>query len=321
VSYSVKHQRNHHDILVTAYSNPDLDGTACMIAYAEFLQKDGYSATAVLCGVPHREAQFVFETFNIVFPEDADSFLIKDAQVVLVDASDVNGISNAIHPLQVIELIDHRKINQADRFPNAKIQIELVGAAATLIAEKFASYHIDISPHSAALLYSAIISNTVNFQAGVTTGRDKKMAGWLLKKFKRPRDYIHRMFTYKSTLTQPIAEIIEQDFATFDFNHRKVGIGQLEILHVDEFIKSHSINIEKALVKIKKKKLLDIIFLSTIDVEKANTTFIIVDNVSKELLEKTLRISFKKGIAQKKGILMRKSIVHLLKQSLAETTQ
>jgi len=141
VSYNVKHQRSHHDILVTAYSNPDLDGTACMIAYAEFLQKEGYSATAAFYGVLHREAQFVFDTFNIVCPKNADSFSTKTTRVVLVDASDVNGISNSIHPLQVIELIDHRKINQAHRFPHAKIQIELVGAAATLIAEKFANYH------------------------------------------------------------------------------------------------------------------------------------------------------------------------------------
>jgi len=147
------------------------------------------------------------------------------------------------------------------------------------------------------------------------------MAGWLLKKFKRPKNYIHRMFTYKSILTQPVAEIIEQNFSIFDLNHRKVGIGQLEILHVEEFMKRHSMNIEKTLVKIKKRKLLDVIFLSIIDVKKANTTFIIVDNASKKLLEKILRISFKKGIAQKKGILMRKSIVPLLKKSLTETTQ
>lgn len=315
----MKRSRGRHDILVTAYSNPDLDGTACMVAYAEFLQKEGYSAAAVLCGVPHREAQFVFDTFNIIPPKDADSFLTKATQVVLVDASDLRGISNSIHPSQVIELIDHRKINHADRFPHAKIQIELVGAAATLIAEKFADRHIDISPHSAALLYSAIISNTVNFQANVTTIRDKKMARWLLTKFKRPRNYIHRMFTHKSTLTQPVSEIIEQDFATFDFNRRKIGIGQLEILHVEEFIKCHIMSIEKALLEIKKKKLLDIIFLSNIDIEKANTTFIIVDDASRNLLEKTFRISFKKGVAQKRGVLMRKKLVPLLKQFLAET--
>lgn len=289
-----------------------------MVAYAEFLQKEGYSAVPVLCGVPHREAQFVLDTFNIIRPKDADSFLKKATRVILVDASDVNGISKAIHPSQIIELIDHRKINQADRFPNAKIQIELVGAAATLIAEKFSGLHIDISPHSAALLYSAIISNTVNFQANVTTRRDKKMAGWLLKKFKRPRNYIHRLFTHKSTSSQPVSEIIEQDFATFDFNRRKIGIGQLEILHVEEFIKRHNMSIEKALLKIKKKKLLDIIFLSNIDIEKANTTFIVVDDMSKNLLEKTLQISFKKGIAQKRRILMRKTLVPLIKQSLEE---
>ena len=71
-----------------------------------------------------------------------------------------------------IEVVDHRAVNEADKFQNAKIQIEMVGSAATLIAEKFLHATTSTSPESAALLYSAIISNTINFQANVTTDRD-----------------------------------------------------------------------------------------------------------------------------------------------------
>lgn len=52
-------------ILVTSLQNPDLDGTACALAYAEFLNKKGYDAIAGIFGVPHREAQFVLDKFNI----------------------------------------------------------------------------------------------------------------------------------------------------------------------------------------------------------------------------------------------------------------
>jgi oligoribonuclease NrnB/cAMP/cGMP phosphodiesterase (DHH superfamily) len=45
--------------LVTAYVCPDLDGAACAVAYAEFLQKRGEAAEAGILGTPHVEAQFV----------------------------------------------------------------------------------------------------------------------------------------------------------------------------------------------------------------------------------------------------------------------
>ena len=124
-------------IIVTAYSNPDLDGTACAIAYAEFLQKKGNNAVVAIFGIPHREAQFVFNTFHIEQPIHAEETLSKMDKVILVDASDLRGISDKINPEQVIEIFDHRKIHEADKFPHAKAQIELVGSCATLIAEKF----------------------------------------------------------------------------------------------------------------------------------------------------------------------------------------
>ncbi len=305
------------EILVTAYSNPDLDGIACAIAYAEFLRESqNKDATAALFGIPHREAKFVFKTFKIHPPEDAEEILAKDPDIILVDASDLRGISNKINPSRVIELIDHRKVNQADGFPNAKIQIELVGSAATLIAEKFFINKKKISSISAALLYSAIISNTVNFQANVTTNRDKTMAKWLLTQFSIPPAYIHNMFAYKSQFTEPLIDVIDHDFATFEFSNIKIGIGQLEIVNVDQFIVQELQNIRSVLKKIKEDKKLDIIFLSAIDLEKAENTFVTIDNQSQELLHKTLNLQFKNDIARKKGIMMRKTITPILKDTL-----
>lgn len=189
-------------IIVTGYSNPDLDGIASTIAYGELLKKQGKNARVALFGTPHREAQFVFKTFDIDKPAQAENILSQEDKLILVDASDLRGISNLIDPKQVIEIIDHRKINQADKFPNAKIQIELVGSCATLIAEKFFKEKVIITSSSAALLYSAIISNTVNFQANITTDRDKKMSYRLVRQFNLPKGYTHKMFVAKSVFNK-----------------------------------------------------------------------------------------------------------------------
>ena len=218
-------------IIITGYANTDLDGTASAIAYAELLKKGGKNVVAGFFGTPHREAQFVFKTFDIDKPVQAEDIFKREDKLILVDASDLRCISNLIDPKQVIEVIDHREVNQADKFPNAKIQIELVGSCATLIAEKFFKENIIIAPSSAALLYSAIISNTVNFQADVTTKRDKKTSDWLVKQFDLPESYVHKMFMAKSVFNKPLKEVFDEDFATFQFHSKQLGVAQLEIVN------------------------------------------------------------------------------------------
>jgi manganese-dependent inorganic pyrophosphatase len=303
-------------ILITPYQNPDLDGTACVYAYAEFLNKTGRKAIAALFGEPHREAQFVMEQFSIPAFENAE-FVVDDCEgVILVDASDLGGLSGKIKVERVIEIIDHRKVHEADKFPNAKVHIELVGSAATLIAEKFHTENIDISKESAALLYSAIVSNTINFQANVTTHRDHKMADWLQEKFTLPKNYIRNMFSDKSQFKKSLKETVIGDFATFQFNGQHLGIAQLEIVDVSSFVENNLSEIRTVLKEIQKEQSLDLICMTVIDLEKAFNKLVVLDTKIQTLLEDVLKINFVDGVAQREGILMRKEIVPLIKDHL-----
>mgnify|MGYP003965002921 CR=1 FL=1 len=171
-------------IQVTSYSNPDLDGFSCAYAYAEFLNMTETEAKPVIFGKPRREVQFVVSKFNIDVP--SDDFDIK-LDVALVDASDVRGVLEKLDLEKVIEVIDHREVHESEGFKKAKLQIELVGSAATLITEKFVEAKLEPSREAAVLLYSAIISNTINFKNNVTTERDIDAANW----FPRPRTKLY----------------------------------------------------------------------------------------------------------------------------------
>jgi len=221
-----------------------------------------------------------------------------------------------VNPEDVIEIIDHRKINEADKFPNAKLQIELVGSAATLIVEKFISHKIDITKEAASLLYSAIISNTINFNAGVTTDRDRKTADWLKNKFIMPENYINEMFEYKSIIVGSIKEMIVGDFATFNFNNKEIGIAQLEILNVTSFMQKNQIEIADVLLELKDKESLDYIFISFVDLAEAFNLFFVIDESSLLLIENSLNIKFIDNLAKQNGILMRKQISPLIKKYL-----
>ncbi|HZJ40734.1 MAG TPA: DHHA2 domain-containing protein [Candidatus Saccharimonadales bacterium] len=300
-------------ILVTCYVGPDLDGYAGTFAYAEFLNKQGREASAGIVSEAHIEAQYVLDRFKIT-----PSLAITDSQnyseIILVDASDLNGLGGKIEADKIIEIIDHRQVNEADKFPRAQKQIELVGAAATLIAEKFINNKIEISPESAILLYSAIISNTLNFRAGVTTERDRVAAAWLRENLEVSDDYWKELFMAKSdTSGDKLFQLMAGDFAVFEIGGRKLSIVQLELIGAEKIVEDRELDILEILRTLKADNGLDCIFLTIVELEKEKNYFVTEDLGLKITLEKVLNARFMGPVGVRAGMIMRKQIVPLIK--------
>ncbi|MFA7201621.1 MAG: DHH family phosphoesterase [Candidatus Paceibacterota bacterium] len=303
-------------ILITCYVNPDLDGVAGAIGYAEFLKKMGTECEVGIMGEPQDEARYILNRFGFSYPKlilNADNY----EKVILVDASDLNGLEGNIAPEKVIEIIDHRKIHEAEKFPHAKVHIELVGAAATLVAEKFIQNKIEISQESVTLICGAIISNTLNFKGGVTTDRDKAVVEELNKIAKLPEDFWRDLFIAKSDVSgDKLTEKIEDNFAWFVMGGKNVGIAQIEMIGAEELIHERSDEIVQILEKTKTEMKLDYIFQNTIELEGAKNFFVTQDSETQKLLEKILDIHFIGVVAERSSLIMRKQIVPLLKDEL-----
>ncbi|MFH1029934.1 MAG: DHHA2 domain-containing protein [bacterium] len=305
-------------IIVTCCMTPDLDGFASAIAYAEFLNKTGVQAEAMIFGGTREEVNFVVRKFGFDLPVwKEENWNLKNNKIVLVDASDLSGLQPGLDPNNVIEVIDHRKINEAEIFKNAKIHIDFVGAAATLITEKFIEKNIEISKMAVILLYSAIASNTLNFQAKVTSARDIMAADWLKSKVRLPNSYIKEMFAAKSDLDGNKLELaLKNDCAFFDIHQKKIKIAQLEMVGAEKMIQTRKNEIFDFLKKEKNENRLDFIFLTISDVEKQRNFFLTKDKRTQNLLKETLNVKFADGIAGRKGLIMRKEIVPILKKFL-----
>ena len=303
-------------ILITGYVNPDIDAIAGTIAYCEFLQKTGKSAEVGILGEMHDEAKYVLDRFSFEYPQiilNSNNF----NEVVLIDTSDLSGVEGNIELEKVIEIIDHRTIHEADKFSNAKVQIELVGSASTLIAERFIQSSVEISKKSAILLLSAIISNTSNFKGGVTTDRDRKVANYLNSIAKLPDNFWRELFEAKSDLSgEKLLNTIIGDLASYFIGNKKFSIAQIEMIGADKLIKERNNEIVEILDKVKKETNLDFIFLSVIDLEKEKTYLISNDEITKDLIRKILKVNFNGDIAERDGIIMRKQISPLLKEEL-----
>ncbi len=301
-------------ILVTDYLRNDIDGVACIYAYSELLNKKGIDAVGAIFGKPHSESQFVIDKLKLKKLANAEKFIDNCDGIILVDASDLRGISPKIDPSKVVEIIDHRAVNDAGKFPNAKIQIELVGSAATLVAEKFLKEKIPISKEVAFLLGCAIVSNTINFRAGVTTKRDREAFKWLNSKAKISKSLIHAMFAHKSKFTEPLLKVMKHNAAFVEFGGKKFCIIQLEIVDAEKFV-SKNLPVLKKIMKAMGDGQ-DFTFLTCIDIEKGSNLFVAADSETENFVSSLLKVKFSAGIAKRKGVIMRKEITPLIKERM-----
>lgn len=212
--------------MVTSYVNPDIDGTAGALAYSDLLRSQGHQAEVVLFGRVQAEVEFFVEKRGLVVPLGEDDGQGAWSHFVLVDVSSIDRLPKVIRPRDVIEVIDHREAGSTD-FPQAQVQNELVGAAATLIVERFQKAH-QLPAHSEAeLLYAAIGHGTVIFTAFNTTSRDKVAFEFLQNKFGLSSQLVWEMFDFELEKTSKDLKVKIIDDAKSLGEGMKVMIYQL----------------------------------------------------------------------------------------------
>lgn len=305
-------------LIIATYENPDLDGVASAYAYEEFLNKTGQNSKFILFGTYQDEVEFLINKFSVSLRLNKfDDF--KSNKIAIVDASDLRGLSKKINPKKIVEVIDHRKYYNPGDFPNATFQVEPVGAAATLIAEKFDIGNVDISLNSSLLLYYAIVSNTINFKANVTTEKDIRLSTWLKEKLGKRSNFISEMFDYKThNLSVDKQSFLDSFSSFFKIGGKHIGIVQLEITNVDNFIESNYEACMSIMREMKDQFLLDMVFITHIDLVEGFNKFLAYETETQNMLSSIFEISFEKSVAKRNGVIMRKEVVPLIKAYYGE---
>lgn len=158
----------------------DIDVYASIIAYADLLNQRGKAAKTYIPSAPNysvpqdlRLPEWENPTFDLQ-PED---------EAIILDISNPDTIAKFVPDHQILEIIDHHPGYEAywhERIGNKAI-IEKIGAVATSIFEWWGECwdYNKMSPAVAKLLLGAILDNTLNFNADITTERDRQSANKL----------------------------------------------------------------------------------------------------------------------------------------------
>lgn len=301
------------EIIVTSYPKPDLDGVAASYAYAEFLQKSGQIANYSFEGKPKKEVTIVCDLFNISLTSCSPN---KENSFVVVDTNTIKDFPSFVEINNVIEIIDHHVPSQdIPKFSSTKVQIEILGAVATLIAEKFYQNHIPISRNSAILLYYAIISNSINLHSRNTSQKDIEMIKWLSSQCSEIQEqYIKQIFEAKSLIDpNNLREEMEAEYI-IEIGNKKLIIAQLEVVDAMDFLSTRKIDIQDILNSILEEKQLNYIFLNCIDILNGYSILYTPFSKTEDYIKNYFEGSFENGQLILNPFYMRKEIRKLLEE-------
>lgn len=298
--------------VVTTYINPDMDGIALMYAYAEFLRKKGEQASYYFEGTMKKEAEIVLNRFNIKL--DYINKIEDDDQIILVDTNYLSEIAKEIKKENIVEIIDHHNRDSwLDEKNSIKIQIELIGAASTLVAERFKNENVEISRESAILLYYGIISNTMNLKIKLTSQKDIEMANWLKQQTSEITDEVTtQIFIEKSQIGDSLREEMEVEFKD-QFMNISWSMGQLEVANVDEFLNKYEPEIRNILKTVSKEKNVEYISVNCMDIINGYSVIVAENEKTAEIISNAIGLKFENLKAKTEELISRKEIVKIIR--------
>lgn len=298
--------------VITSYICPDVDGIGSMYAYAELLRENGEEAGYYFEGNLKKEAEIILNLFKIKLTSIKS--VEENDEIIMVDNNELSFLPTCIKKEKIIEIIDHHaRCNWIDEMPNIKCQIEFIGAASTMVAERFKEKEIKPSREATILLYYGIISNTMNLKIKMTTSRDIKMARWLKSLVPEINEEITReIFIKKSEIGDNLEEEMEIGFKN-RFVTIKWSIGQLEVANAEEFIEKYYKDIQGIMDKVSRENDIDYISTNVMDVLNGYNVLIAGNERTKEMIEENFsNLKFKNMMAKSYEFHSRKEIVKVI---------
>ena len=228
-------------VLTVGNSYVDIDGYASCIAYRELLKMRGEEAMFVT------DALFNYSITNSLLESSyiKDDYTVSEEDTFIVlDLSNKEYFPRFVKGEKIVELIDHHR--GFEEYWNSKLGdraiIESIGAVATIIVEKYEQYNMfqKMDKKIALLLMAAILDNTLNFTADITSDRDIR-AYKRLQELTGEIDYADIYFKEsQEAILNNIEEAIVNDIKYQKENDKLPRIiGQLTIWDINDL--NHSI--------------------------------------------------------------------------------
>jgi manganese-dependent inorganic pyrophosphatase len=244
----------------------------------------------------------------------------RKKQVILVDHNEEIQAVDGIEQADVLEIIDHHRLNSIQTIGPVVFRNQPVGCTATIIYQMYQEYNKPVNPVIAGLLCSAIISDTLLFRSPTCTLLDEDAAKELAEIAGiNMEELAQAMFKAGSNLQGKSAEeICFLDFKQFTVNDTVFGVGQVNSMSAKELTEIKT-QIESELDKIRQNHRLDMIFFMLTNIMTESSELLCMGPEAREKAISAFDLNGKSDTLYLKGVVSRKkqlvpAIVEALQQ-------
>lgn len=300
---------SNQNIYIIGHKSPDLDSVIGAISYSIFKNKlektDKYKAA--VAGKLNNETKFVLEKFGLSSPIFLDN--LENKKIIMVDHNEFLQAADKIEEAEILEVLDHHKINFKYPLP-INFKTSTLGASCSMVYLEFINNNIEITKDLAAAMLSAILLDTVITKSPTCTKVDKEIIEELAKVsgINNWSEFGIELFKKRADFNNKSSrDIVLSDFKTFNFKQGRVGVGQVETVDLNDF-KSLENDLLKSLDEIKKEENYHSTILFITDILKEGSLFLVASN-NIENLNQAFLVKFENNKKYISGILSRKKQV------------
>jgi manganese-dependent inorganic pyrophosphatase len=227
-----------------------------------------------------------------------------------VDTHHLAQLPGCLDPRQVVEVVDHHPYGDTAAFPNARVQNEAVGAAATLVAERFDAAGIPPSPPVAGVLASAIVCSTWNLTAPSTSDRDHHALDRLREVTDFSAAFAEELMAAldHAPATDETITLLSRHAKRFQFGAEgttRMVIAQIECSRPTAVTERG--DLLDSIRAMARRENADHCFVSVVGLAEGVTDVVCPEPGTRALLEQVLHLSFNGDVAREHRLMLRKT--------------
>ncbi len=199
-------------------------------------------------------------------------------KIILVDHNELSQAVEGAESAEIVEIVDHHRLGTIKTNKPIQFLAKPVGSTCSIIYEQFKNYGIMPGENIALLLLSGILSDTVMLKSPTTTDYDisfvEELSGIVGLDYK---EYGKEMFYATDSLkSRKPSSVVRSDFKEYSEFGKAFGIGQVEVVNLDE-IGDMKQDYIQALVEVCKDKKLDFAMLLVTDIVSADSVLLVTE--------------------------------------------
>ena len=201
-------------------------------------------------------------------------------KVIMVDHNEPAQSIEGIETADVVEIVDHHRLDSLSTTMPIFIAAEPLGSVNTIIHQQYIRHGIMPDQYAARTMLTGIVADTLILRSPTTTMQDVQAVEMLARLAKVPsvQEFGEKLFSISDNLaTQDPDTMILSDFKKYENNGTKMGIGQCEVTTLSD-VQEYAQTYIDALQKIADSQGLDWALLMVTDVLREDSVLLASNN-------------------------------------------